>query len=252
MQKHRLYIKKLIIPNAELLIENSKAHYLKQVLRLKKNNLITIFDGSGHEYQAEIKELLKNKVLVITGSSKFFEHEAKRKICIGQSLIKKEKMDMLLQKTTELGVNQISPLISEYTVVKLKERRLDNKIEHWEKIIQSACEQSERNILPTLDDPETIEKFILDSPKENYRLILEPGASMTINDINPMDKNIDALIGPEGGFSDSEIKLASKEGFLSVSMGPRILRAETAAITTIAILQSQWGDLGADFRTRKR
>ena len=75
---------------------------------------------------------------------------------------------------------------------------------------------------------------------------------MTINDINPMDKNIDALIGPEGGFSDSKIKLASKEGFLPVSIGPRILRAETAAITAIAILQSQWGDLGADFRTRKR
>ena len=103
MQTHRLYIKTLIEPGNDFYIENTKAHYIKQVLRLKENNFITVFDGSGHEYEAVIKELYKNKILLAPSTSKFYEQKIKRQIHLGQSLIKKDKMDMLIQKLTELG-----------------------------------------------------------------------------------------------------------------------------------------------------
>tara|TARA_B110000444_G_scaffold79180_1_gene74863 strand:+ start:6526 stop:7284 length:759 start_codon:yes stop_codon:yes gene_type:complete len=252
MQTHRLYIKTLIEPGNDFYIENTKAHYIKQVLRLKENNFITVFDGSGHEYEAVIKELYKNKILLAPSTSKFYEQKIKRQIHLGQSLIKKDKMDMLIQKVTELGVHQISPLTSRYSTVKIKEERLVNKLEHWKKIIQGTCEQCGRNILPLIDAPDSAQNFISNPPEERYRLILDPNATMSIHDINPMNKNIEMMIGPEGGFSDSELESATKNDFLSVSMGPRILRAETAAITALVILQSQWGDMGADFVTRKR
>lgn len=252
MQTHRLYMKTLIKPGIDFYIENTKAHYIKQVLRLKKDNVITVFDGSGHEYDAVIKELHKNKILVVPSTSKFHEQKTKRKIRVGQSLIKKDKMDMLIQKLTELGVNQISPLTSKYSTVKIKESRLDNKLEHWEKIIQSSCEQCGRNILPLIDAPDSAQYFISNSLKEDYRLILDPNATMKIHDINPMNKNIEVMVGPEGGFCDDEIEFATKNDFLPVSMGPRVLRAETAAISALVILQTLWGDMGADFITRKR
>jgi 16S rRNA (uracil1498-N3)-methyltransferase len=252
MQTHRLYTETLIKPGIDFYIENTKAHYIKQVLRLKKDNFITVFDGSGHEYEAVIKELYKNKILVVPSTSKFHEQKNKRQIRVGQSLIKKDKMDMLIQKVTELGIHQISPLTSKYSTVKIKESRLDNKLEHWEKIIQSACEQCGRNILPLIDAPDSAQNFISNSLEERYRLILDPNATMRIHDINPMDKHIEMMIGPEGGFSDDEIEFAAKNDFLPVSMGPRILRAETAAITALVILQTLWGDMGADFVTRKR
>ncbi|MBT7275544.1 MAG: 16S rRNA (uracil(1498)-N(3))-methyltransferase [Woeseiaceae bacterium] len=252
MQKHRLYIDHSITPNKIICLTDSKAHYCIQVLRLKENNIITIFNGDGYEYSAVIVEITKRTITIIPSNHSFKEIPFLRKINIGQSLIRKEKMDMIIQKITELGINEITPIISKYTTVKLLENRLLKKLEHWKKISQSACEQCERNILPIINTPITMQKFIINSSKKNCRLIIDPRATTTINNINPGHRNIDIIIGPEGGFSEDELQSAIKLDYQPVSLGPRILRSETAAITSIAILQSKWGDVGADLVSRKR
>lgn len=252
MLKHRLYIDHQITPNIEFSLTESKAHYVKHVLRLKVNSSIIIFDGSGHEYKAKITKIIKNEIAILPSQSVYKESAPFRKIRIGQCIIKKDKMDLVLQKATELGVNDISPLLSEFSVIKLESDRIKNKTLHWEKIIQSSCEQSKRNYIPTINNPETIETFIKKTSKNNCRIILNPKASKSINEINPNEKQIDLLIGPEGGFTNSEIEYAYEKGFIGVSLGSRILRSETAAIAAIAIIQSQWGDMRADFTHKKR
>ncbi len=252
MLKHRLYIDHQINPNVEFCLSESRVHYVKHVLRLKVNSSILIFDGSGHEYKAKITKIIKNEIAILPSQSVYKESAPFRKIRIGQCIIKRDRMDLLLQKTTELGVNNISPLLSEYSTIKLKSHKIKSKILHWKKIIQSSCEQSKRNYIPTIDIPETIETFIKKSSTNNYRIILDPKASKSISEIEPNEKQIDLLIGPEGGFTDSEVKYAYEKGFIGVSLGSRILRSETAAITAIAILQSQWGDMKADFAHKKR
>ena len=252
MQKHRLYIDHLIIPNKIIRLSDTKAHYCKHVLRLRENNVITIFNGDGFEYNAVITEITKKTISIIPSNHSYKEIPFLRKINIGQSLIRKEKMDMIIQKITELGINEITPLHTKYTTVKLPENRLQNKLEHWKKIAQSACEQCERNILPVINTPITIKEFIIKSSKESCRLIIDPRATISINNIKPKHRNIDIMIGPEGGFSDNEIQSAIELDYLPISLGPRILRTETAAMITIALLQSKWGDMGADLVTRKR
>ena len=252
MLKHRLFIDHQIIPNIEFSLTESRVHYAKHVLRLKVNSSIIIFDGSGHEYKAKITKVIKNRISILPSKSVFKESIPFRKIRIGQCIIKKDKMDLMLQKTTELGVNDITPLLSEYSVIKLKNDKIKSKALHWLKIIQSSCEQSKRNYVPTINTPETIETFIKKSSQNNYRIVLNPKASLSICEINPNEKHIDLLIGPEGGLTDSETKFAYKKGFIGVSLGSRTLRSETAAISAIAIIQSQWGDMKADFTQKKR
>jgi 16S rRNA (uracil1498-N3)-methyltransferase len=157
----------------------------------------------------------------------------------------------MLQKTTELGVNVIIPLVSKYSVIKIKKSNERLKKDHWEKIARSACEQCGRNFIPEIQNPRLLDKFI-NEKNSNFKIILDPTSSKTFNEINPQDRNIDILIGPEGGFNNKEIEAADRNKFVRVSMGPRILRAETAAISAISIIQSLWGDMSADFPFKKR
>ena len=157
----------------------------------------------------------------------------------------------MLQKTTELGVNVVVPLISKYSVIKIKKSNERLKKDHWEKIARSACEQCGRNFIPEIENPRLLDKFI-NEKSNNFKIILDPTSSKTFNEINPQDRNIDILIGPEGGFHNREIEVAGRNKFVRVSMGPRILRAETAAISAISIIQSLWGDMSADFPLKKR
>tara|TARA_B100000959_G_scaffold13319_2_gene13187 strand:+ start:12065 stop:12823 length:759 start_codon:yes stop_codon:yes gene_type:complete len=252
MLKHRLFIDHQIIPNIEFSLTESRVHYAKHVLRLKVNSSIIIFDGSGHEYKAKITKIIRNEISILPSQSVYKENTPFRKIRIGQCIIKKDKMDLVLQKATELGVNNISPLLSEYSVIKLESKKIKSKTLHWKKIIQSSCEQSKRNYIPTMNAPETIETFINKPSENNYRIILDPKAPKSIGEISPNEKKIDLLIGPEGGFTDSEVEDAYEKGFIGVSLGYRTLRSETAAIAAIAIIQSQWGDMKADFAHKKR
>ena len=244
MSKHRFYIDNPLDPGNEITLV-SKAHYIIHVLRLNVDDNIRIFNGHGHEYTAKITKINKNNITLLIGNSACYEKKSSNKIRIAQCLIKKPKMDLLLQKTTELGVDIITPLNSEFSVIKIKDDQLITKKLHWEKITQSACEQSGRNYIPSIEDPISMSKFLC-KKNDNLKIILDPSADITIGDIKTAKKQIDILIGPEGGISHEEKRLAYENNYIGVSLGPKILRSETAAIAILAIIQSHWGDMRAD------
>lgn len=153
-------------------------------------------------------------------------------------------MDIIIQKTTELGVRRISPVIMERSVVRLDSDRAVSRHEHWCRISQSACEQSGRNVLPQIDMPQTLADWLDEDPdKETTRIMLDPQSSESIATLQEPDGNVELLIGPEGGLTDAERARCEDSGFRGASIGPRILRTETAALAGVAVLQAVWGDL---------
>jgi len=155
-------------------------------------------------------------------------------------------MDLVVQKATELGVKRISPVLTEYGVVKLDAARATKRCDHWQSVAASACEQSGRIRPPLVDEPMGLDVWFGARTEEaDTDLILRPGATTSLTSLAAPVTKVCLLIGPEGGFSDTEYEDAEVAGFRSASLGPRILRTETAAIAAIAVMQSAWGDLRA-------
>ena len=170
--------------------------------------------------------------------------ESPLKVHLVQGISRGERMDFVVQKATELGVKRITPLLTERGVVKLDDQRAKKRQQHWQKIAASACEQCGRVRLPLLDAPERLDAWLGNKPAHvESDVILRPGATQSLSAIDMPVTKICILIGPEGGFTDAEYQLADAAGFVAVSMGPRVLRTETAAVAALTILQSRWGDL---------
>jgi 16S rRNA (uracil1498-N3)-methyltransferase len=150
-------------------------------------------------------------------------------------------MDTVVQKVTELGVSRISPVLTDYSAVRLDDARSARRTSHWTKIAQSACEQCGRNIVPDVDELVSLVDWF-GKQSRSGSLILQPGAQRPMSESAPEDGQLTILIGPEGGFSDVEYGRASATGMIAVSLGPRILRTETAAIAAVSMAQSVWGD----------
>lgn len=221
-------------------LDTAAAHHLSRVLRAASGDPVILFNGYGGEYRAE---------LVIAGkkvSANIVEHidvdrESHLHITLLQGISKGERMDFAIQKAVELGVNRIVPVICERTVVNLKQERGNKKLQHWQGIMVNACEQSGRTQLPLLDAPIKLDQLVsLDL--SGLKLTLDPRSTIHIREIENNDTRIHLLIGPEGGLSNAEVEQTLGMGFVGVNLGPRILRTETAALATIAALQSQWGD----------
>ena len=224
------------------LIELDKiaSHHLYRVLRLKDYDNITLFNGDGYEYSSSLVIQGKKvfaKILNHTETNK----ESNLEITLLQGVSKGDRMDMCIQKSVELGVNKIIPVICQRTVVNLKADRLEKKMKHWQGIIISACEQSGRNIIPDLERPIHLQE-VIKRKLAGTKLTLQPMATQRINDFQPTDNKINFLIGPEGGLTDDEIKLALDHEFSGICLGKRILRTETAAIAAISAAQTLWGD----------
>jgi 16S rRNA (uracil1498-N3)-methyltransferase len=153
-------------------------------------------------------------------------------------------MDFVVQKSTELGVRRITPVSSEYSVVRLDEKRTEKRVHHWRGIAASACEQCGRNTLPVIDPPVSLRNWLGEHRNnEGMRLILRPGSGTSLKSVDVSDNRLTVLVGPEGGFSDAEYDLAAATGFESAGLGPRVLRTETAALAVLTVLQSIHGDL---------
>jgi 16S rRNA (uracil1498-N3)-methyltransferase len=166
------------------------------------------------------------------------------KIHLVQGISRGERMDFVIQKATELGVKRISPVFTEYGVVKLDEKRAQTRRDHWQSVATSACEQSGRVRPPLVDAPIALNAWFGAGAKESGTdLILQPGAPTPLASIEAPVTKVCLLVGPEGGFSNSEYDDARVAGFTAVSLGPRVLRTETAALAAIAVAQSVWGDL---------
>jgi len=243
MARHRLFISQTIASGETLCLDDEQGHYLSRVLRLKPGNEVVLFDDSGYEYPSIIDELEKKKVLIRAGKPTLRESESPLQIRLIQGISRGERMDFVIQKATELGVHRITPILTEYSVVKLKNDRANKRLLHWQKIAQSACEQCGRNKLPIIDEPAPLHEFLSANTTTDCRLLLQPTANHALHEINDSPTSLDLLIGPEGGISNKESELLSISGFTPVSLGPRTLRTETAALAAIAILQSHYGDL---------
>lgn len=242
MRSIRSFIDAPLRPGTELPLPEAVGNHLVRVLRLKAGDTFSLFNGDGNDYPAEITGTDRKGIKARVLSCHSVNNESPLRIHLYQSIARGEKMDWILQKATELGVAAVTPIVSDRTEVKLDNERSEKKTGHWQGVIRSACEQSGRAILPALHAPIPITQMHsgLTPAKSFY---LDPEAATGINGLTAESDNTLALaIGPEGGFSERDIRLLQTAGFSGLRIGPRILRTETAGIAVIAALQSRFGD----------
>ena len=240
MRLQRVYIDQVLVVGTEASLPKETAHYLRQVLRLRDGDSVVLFNGLGGEYRG-ILRLNKNQMTVIVDEYIERSVESVLNIHLGQGISRGEKMDFVVQKAVELGVREITPLMTERCGVKLQEDRAQKRLDHWQKIIISACEQSGRNELPRINAPMESTQWIAQRG-EPCRLICHPGLPIH-KDTTASHTAVALLIGPEGGFSEEEVQRAMRQKFESLPLGPRILRTETAAVAALTKLQVTWGDI---------
>ncbi|MEE9446084.1 MAG: 16S rRNA (uracil(1498)-N(3))-methyltransferase [Cocleimonas sp.] len=216
-----------------------------QVLRLKVEEKLILFNGSGGEYFAHIHTFDKRKSSVILDSFNAINRESPLSITLNLAMIKPDKMDLAIQKAVELGVNTIQPMYNERSIIKIKVNRLAKKMDHWQGIIIGACEQSGRTMLPILKQPISLEYCIDNELKSSFNVAMLPNAVDRLADLKDLEKDqsVSLFIGPEGGFTDNEEQMMLDTGVSTIKFGPRILRAETAVISGITAVQQRWGDL---------
>lgn len=244
MSRTRLHIESPLSANSELDLDGNAARYVGRALRLTPNDKLTLFDGRGGEFQATIIALSRGKVTVAIGEHSARNIESPLAIHLLQCLSRGERMDFVMQKATELGVQKITPLITDRTMVKLEAKRAEKRLQHWRGIAASACEQSGRNLLPEISSPKPFRSWLGENVETGgTRLILKPGGDGSFKSVGDEVQQVILLIGPEGGFSESEYELAAATGFREIGFGTRILRTETAALAAIASLQTLYGDL---------
>ena len=224
-------------------LSNKVAHHAAHVLRLRTDDKIILFHNDLYDYSAVITDINKKTVEVYIDSR--FENQKNPTIHLRlfQSLSSSEKMDWIIQKSVELGVGSIIPMYSKRSNIKLQGSRAEKKLSHWQQVVISACEQSGRSSLPKISLPKKIEECLNQENANHLKLILSPKEKNNLQSINNSSvKNIDIMIGPEGGFAEEELNQAIKSHFVPIGLGPRILRTETAPLSILSILQYKYGD----------
>lgn len=248
----RFFVPHEHIFESKALIKGQEAQHIYKAFRLKKGQKIHIFDGTGIDYLCEIQNIQKSLVEVNILNKYKSSTNPPIDVTIFQCMPKADKMDFIVQKTTELGITTIVPVISERSVVKIgKEKKLNARVERWRKIALEACKQSNRSYIPNINRILSLKDSINTEMITNSQLLIilwEEEKTKNLKDILMQNKNglerVCFFIGAEGGFAKEEIDLIIKRGGLTTSLGPRILRSETAAITFLSILMYELGDLG--------
>lgn len=242
--KPRIHIPAPIRPGTELVLDADRSHYVSRVLRLRAANDLVLFDGNGDEYPARISHISRQGVTVSVGRRLERDVESPLEIHLAQGISRGDRMDFVVQKATELGAHRITPVITGFSVVRLDAEKAAKRALHWTKIARSACEQCGRNVVPSIDPPQALPEWLHSAKaRESTRLVLHPAADKALASMDDPGERIALLIGPEGGLSDAEYEQAREAGFVACSLGPRILRTETAAVAALAALQARWGDL---------
>ena len=225
-------------------LTGTDASHIRNVLRLKAGDNIQVLDGKGSLYVVQLTDVKAQLVKGEIISSEKVNTESSLKIHLGQSLIKGNKFDDVLRKSVELGVETITPLMTERTVVKSDS---DKKITRWQKIAEESCKQCGRSSIPNVSKSVIkLDVFCQQRSEADLKLMFwELESENGLKDINPEKppSSVSVLIGPEGGFTIEEVKTARSHGFQTVGLGPRILRAETAPLVVLSLLQSKWGDI---------
>ncbi|ACE84262.1 16S rRNA (uracil(1498)-N(3))-methyltransferase [Cellvibrio japonicus] len=240
MRIPRIYTNQTLLTGNKVQLEESASHHLSKVLRMQPGRELVLFNGAGGEFAATIDEISKRHVTASIAAHNPHNRESPLQLELAIGISRGERFEWVLQKATELGVTKITPLMTERTEVKVSGERQEKIMERWQHILISACEQCQRNLLPQLSAPVPITDWLKTVDAE-LRFVLHHRDSQTL----PADKKPHSaalLIGPEGGLSDDEIALAKQQEFAALTLGPRVLRTETAPIAAISVVQYLWGD----------
>ncbi len=231
------------LPDTDMfLLPENAAHHAIRVLRLREGDSVQIFDGQGGECHGFIESISGKKVAIGRARHVDRDTESPLPVLLAQSLTSSEKMDWIIQKATELGATRIQPLDTGRSVARLDAERAQRRIEHWKQVAISACEQCGRNRMPEIYAPMDIMAWLEEMRAAACsKFILLPDGAASLHE-QPRPETAALLIGPEGGFPDTEARAALLAGFVPIRLGARILRTETAAIAGLATLQTLWGD----------
>lgn len=238
----RIYYPFELSTDSYVTLTGDATNHLANVLRAKAGQGVVLFNGDGNEYSAELTDVAKRKVVVRIDSKLSINIESPLNIHLGQGISRGDRMEWVIQKSVELGVTEITPLLTERCGVKLSTDRWAKKHQQWQKVAIAACEQCGRNVLPVLHAPSSFADWVNVSTNQ-VRLTLHPRADKAFRHVSMPPAGARLLIGPEGGFSEQEIYQTEQSGFQTIQLGPRVLRTETAAISAITALQAIHGDL---------
>lgn len=242
MRLNRVYVDAALSPGIRLELPSAAAVHLAKVLRLRSGDELVVFAGDGYEYPASVESVRGTRVAVAIGEGRAVDRESPLAVTLVQCIARADRMDVIVQKATELGVARIVPVQSRRGVVRLESAQAQSKAAHWRAIAVSACEQCGRNRLPAIETPRRLIDYLGGTlPGAGPRLLLEPGAEE--GRTAAIGGEVTIAIGPEGGLDEEEIEAFRLAGFEPTRLGPRVLRTETAAIAALAWLQSRYGDL---------
>jgi len=240
----RIYLDHPLQPELTCTLPGEAAHHVIRVLRMKAGQPVSVFNGRGGEYDAEIIRADRNGVEIRVGAFRDRDSESCLDITLVQGISRSDRMDDTLRKAVELGVNRIIPVVSRYSQAGVDGSRGEKRCQRWRKISISACEQCGRNRLPRIERPVAFTDYLEGGNTGGLMIILLPAARTRLSRLRPAERALTLAAGPEGGFSEEEVAAAEKRGFHPVALGPRILRTETAALAAISACQALWGDMG--------
>lgn len=237
----RFYVDFALSPDSVVELPDNVVRHLN-VLRVKNTEEIVLFNGNGKAYPALPEVLEKRRASVRILREEATDNESPLNITLVQAVSAAERMDFTLQKSVELGVAEIRPVISERCVVRLNGERAEKRVARWQEIVVSACEQSGRNIVPKVLPLTTYAQALQQLPQETTKLLMSLNRAQKLSDIRPQSGKVVFMVGPEGGWTEKEEQQAFDAGFQSVTLGKRVLRTETASLAAIASMQTLWGD----------
>lgn len=230
-------------PGARVRFPEHAAHHAREVLRLRSGAVVQIFDGAGHEFVATLEGVTRAAVTAHLGGSVKPRAESPLRLVLALSPLKGDHMELVIQKATELGVSEIRPVVTARTDAAARPALQGSRHERWERVASGAAEQCGRATVPNVAPTSTLQTLLGEPFDGRKALLLERGENASLSSLGRCEALM-LLIGPAGGWEDHETTRLSQAGFVAVSLGPRILRAETAAVAAVALAQSLWGDLG--------
>lgn len=242
MRSPRVYHPDRLQVGRDATLDEASSHHLGRVLRMKVGDAVTLFDGTGGEYQGVIRGVERSGVRVRVEGFEPIERESILEVGLVQAVSAGERMEFTLQKAVELGVAWIRPITTRRSKVRLDAERAEKRVSHWQRVVNAACEQSGRNRVPVVRPLLEFTAWLAEPAAASHRLVLQPSAERRLSGIGPLQGSVEVLAGCESGLADEEIDLVLRYGFEPVRLGSRVLRTETAGLAALAALQALWGD----------